>query len=134
MNQDIQPNNTQEPEITPQPAAKIDSPLGKVKSVAVEVFNKFKKNKILFWTAIGFISLVMLIIITGLLFGKKGNSVPNSIPSTVPFILPTPNATPGITILSVSREKLNKLKILVDQLDVEQGRLKPPDLNFEVRF
>lgn len=114
--------------------------LGKIKPILIKVINKFKEsklftNKLIFWSITIFACMVLFIIIIGLLFGKKKNVViQKPTPSVIPFILKTPTSTSTNDILSKSQEKLILLKSQLDQLDVMQGRLQPPTLNFDIKF
>jgi len=109
--------------------------LENLKKAATALFLKFKSNKLIFWPVTIFCSLVLLIVITGLLFGRRQPvAVITRPPSPVPFVLGTPASTPGTGILFESATKLQNSKKGLDEFDVKQGKLKPLDLNFEVRF
>lgn len=80
------------------------------------------------------LGIIVIIVILGLLFGKRGiMSGISSAPTPTPFVLITP--PPAIpNSLSTSPDKLNQLKDQIEELDVKQDRLQPPPLNFNVGF
>lgn len=109
-------------------------------SALTTIINKLKEsklysNKLVFWSLTTFLTLVLLIVILGTLFGNKSNgTVSNPRPTKVPFVLPSPNATPSIEVLYNSQQKIYSLKKQIEELDVRQNRLQPPDINFDIKF
>lgn len=106
-----------------------------VKTILINLFNKFYAKKKVFWPVTIFFMLILIIVILGVLFG--GNAVPQPLvtkPSSSPFIIPRPTFRPATGVLGESAEKLIKSREFLDNLDVFQNRLKPPTLNYEVRF
>lgn len=134
LNQQI-PNTTQ-PETVAQPVeSPKNEPLQKVKDILMKVFNKLYSNKMIFWSVSSFLGIVLLIVVLGLLFGKGRSKVTQvHTASPKPFVLSTPTTNISNDIISTSQEKLIKFKKEIDALDVKQGRLSPPSINFEVKF
>jgi hypothetical protein len=133
--------NSQPPETGSQPAQVQSSSSmpkftsGVIKTIMLNLWKKFYANKKIFWPVTIFFGLVLLIIILGLIFGRKPKQTPILPQATEkPFILSTPIASPSAGILGESNQKLIDLKTQIDNLDVKQSKLKPPILNFEVRF
>lgn len=97
--------------------------------------SKFYKNKKVFWPiTIGF-GLILLTLIIGLLFGNRnrGTKPTNNIPT------PTPESRNEIveengSVLSQIEKNLKDLKTQITGFDTQQSRLKPPPLNFKVKF
>jgi hypothetical protein len=106
-------------------------------SVLKSLFSKFYSKKIVFWPVTGFLTIVLLIIITGTIYNSR-NLAPvasNAVKvSPSPFINIGPSPTPGTDLLSVSEQKLQKLKNQIDNLDTKQGKFQPPDLDFNIQF
>lgn len=100
-----------------------------------EVWNKFYGNKKIFWPVTVVIGLLLLTIIAGLLFGtgKTGARVKSKATPTLSAEA-TPRATPTSNILTTASDKLTELKKQIIDLDVYQKRLKPPVINYKIRF
>jgi hypothetical protein len=105
------------------------------KPIMSNLWHKFYAKKIVFWPVTIFFSLIFLIIILGLIFGRK-KPVPLAVPrvTSTPFILSTPIASPSSEFLAGEYQKLLDLKNFLQQMDVKQQKLLPPNLNFEVKF
>lgn len=108
----------------------------KLKPILVAMFNKFYSNKKLFWPVSISFGLIFLVIVLGLLFGKRGvpQVVNTATPTPVPTVQSTPQATSSGDILTDSQNKLNDLKNQINNLDIQQSRLQPPALDFNVSF
>jgi hypothetical protein len=107
----------------------------KYKPILIDIFNKIYSKKIVFWLITIFLCIVFLIIISGSIYKNRRTVViPTSKPTSTPFIMPTPTIIISEDFLSVFQEKLNKLKTQLDELDINQKRLQPPTLNFDVKF
>lgn len=124
------------PVATPQPSATNLQPLLlKPKLLLVNVFNKFYSNKKIFWPVSIAIGLILLIIILGLIFGKRRVNQSVSIPpSPTPAIQNTPEASTSGDVLIDSRYKLNDLRNQINKLDVKQSHFQPPNLDFDIKF
>ena len=145
MNQDINqpqppvtPIQVPPPIQTPQPITNT-SVLGKytdkIKPILLNVFSGFYKNKKVFWPVSISCGLILLVIILGVLFGKKGptqNVVKLATPT--PIVRSTPQASSSGNVIIDSQNKLNDLKNQINNLDVNQSRLTPPTLNFNISF
>jgi len=109
----------------------------KIKPILANIFNKFYSNKKIFWPISIAFGLIFLVIVLGLLFGKKRN-VPQAVTmataTPIPTIQSTPQATSSGNILTDSQNKLNDLKNQINNLDVQQSRLQPPTLDFNISF
>jgi hypothetical protein len=107
----------------------------KAKSILTSLFNKFYSNKKIFWPVTVAVGLVVLVVILGLLLGKKGSNQNGlSLPTPTPFIMSTPVTSSGSDVINNSETRLNQLRDQINNLDVKQIRLQPPTLNFVVRF
>lgn len=100
------------------------------------LFKKMYANKMIFWpvTIVG--GLLLLTIVVGLLFGTTRNNVAQ-IKKTTPTPISkiaTPQATTSADILTTTQNHLNDLKVQINSLDVQQSRLQPPTINFNVKF
>jgi len=129
----ITPNTTSLP-VVPPTESKFQKIWIQIKPILEQLFNKIYSNKLIFWSMSILFGIIFLIIILGLLFGKKTQKVFIPTPSPVPFILRTPTVTSNSDILSVSKEKLNKIKNETNNVDVRQRRLLPPNINFDIKF
>jgi hypothetical protein len=109
---------------------------GKIKPILANIFNKFYSNKKIFWPISIAFGLIFLVIVLGLLFGKRGSPQVVTMATTtpIPTIQSTPQATSSGNILTDSQNKLNDLKNQINNLDVQQSRLQPPTLDFNISF
>lgn len=105
----------------------------KIPSNLKTVLIKFYSNKKVFLPISISFGLIFLVIILGLLFGTRGTEAPISKKTPVPASSGSPTMEPG-NALSQIQLQLIKLKDQVLGLDVNQSRLKPPPVNFEIRF
>lgn len=146
---DINQNTSQAPVPVPPPMATNPVPIpqsasmdpswrnlmNNLKPIFINLFNKFYSNKKIFWPVSIAFGLIFLVIILGILFGRRTsgqNMVRLQTPT--PIIRSTPQATSSGNILIDSQNKLNDLKNQINGLDVTQSRLKPPTLNFDISF
>lgn len=96
---------------------------------------KFYTNKKILWLIGLVFGLLLLIIIIGLIFGKKGGSETGVSPTQTPASQATPEASPGQpNSLTEIEQKLSDLKTQINDLDVKQSRLQPPNINFKISF
>ena len=98
--------------------------------------SRFYKNKMIFWPITVAISLIFLIVILGLLFGKKNIKINNPIkasPTPISQVQNTPQSISNDPITQIE-QNLNDLKNQINNLDVKQSRLSPPTVNFDVKF
>jgi hypothetical protein len=123
------------PQNVPQALTNWKSLLAKVKLILASIFNKFHLNKKVFWPVGIALGLIFLVIILGLLFGKRSKGqVTTKLPTPSPITQNTPQASTSGNILTDSRNKLNDLKNQINNLDVQESRLQPPTLNFNIKF
>ncbi len=98
--------------------------------------SRIYKNKMIFWPVTIMLSLVILTLIIGLIFGsRKSTSTSTKSPT------PTPssqnqngqkNEVDGV--LSPIDSALDKLRDQITTFDVRQSRLQAPVVNFDVKF
>lgn len=140
---DIYQQTNQAPEApiptSPQVAQKVPfdwkSLPGRIKPFLISLFTKFYSNKKIFWLVSIIFGTLFLVIILGLLFGNRDKApVVLNTPTPTPIILSTPEASTSGDVIIDSQKKLNDLKNQINTLDPEQSRLKPPDLNFNIKF
>lgn len=106
----------------------------KIPQPAKDMFNKFYSNKMIFWPITIVFGLLFLTIILGLLFGTK---TPPAVQKTIkptPVVIVTPNETPSTDTLSEVQSKLSDFKSQINSLDVRQSTIKPPTINFDIKF
>lgn len=106
-------------------------------SIGLDIFknSKFYTNKKIFLPISISFGLIFLILILGLLFGKRNTTqVALETPKPTPTAQNTPQATTSGDILFDSQIKLNNLKNEINNLDVKQSRLQPPSLDFDIKF
>lgn len=128
---------TTPPPVTPTPTpvkSKFDTQ--NIKDMGMKLFDKFYANKKIFWPVTVFFVIVFLIVVLGLLFGKKKPTEPvvTDRPSPSVFIAPRPTFPPMEGMLGEAAEKLSTLRDFIENMDVRQGRLTPPKLNYEIKF
>lgn len=108
----------------------------KIKSIILKFSESgLYANKKIFWLLTGVLSLLFLTLIIGLIFGNKGtkNTPISKLPTPTPIVQSTPKVG-DIDTLTGIENNLNTLNNQIDALDVNQSRLKPPTLNFDVKF
>lgn len=117
-----------------EPASKINIILGRIPQPVKDNLTKFYANKKIFWPVTGAVSVVFLILILGLLFGKRQMDSALIKPSPTPdqkqtvFVPSTPDQLQQIQIT------LGKIKDQISNFDVNQATLTPPDINFKISF
>lgn len=139
MNEQI-PNQNPVQE-NPSKLAMVKGDLSKIKGFLIPFWEAFKRtkfytNKKIFYAITVLFGLMFLIIILGLLFGKRGNT-PTVATRPTPTPLITQNQaspTPGGDVLSQIEQKLFDIKTQMDSFDVKQSRLQPPPLDFKIEF
>ncbi len=118
-----------EPIVKPNLREQISS---KIPPKVKETFNKFYANKKVFWPVTIVSGLLFLTILLGLLFGSgdKGQSIAKKIST------PTPVSQENVDQKSQgsTETKLEQLKDQINAFDVNQQRLQPPAIDFEVSF
>lgn len=109
--------------------------LSKTKQVLSASFNKFYTNKKIFWPVTIAVGLLFLVILLGLMFGKRnGSQMVSKIPTPTPIVQDTPISSASGNILTETQIKLSDLKKQINTLDVRASRLKPPFLDFDIKF
>lgn len=139
QNQNLNQNNVSlSPGVPGQTLAqpsKLKQILQNARPVFMSLFNGFYLNKKVFWPVSSAIGLVLLVIFLGLLFGKRtGQKSSVILPPSTPIIQNTPQASASGNIIIDSQVKLSDLKNQINNLDVKEGRLQPPTLNFKIKF
>ena len=98
-----------------------------------EMLAKFYANKKMFWLAIGAATLVLLTLVAGLFFGGKKLTTKVS-PSPSPQVPASREASASTDVLDNLQARLSDLRIQIDQFDVKQSKLQPPEINFKISF
>ena len=124
---------------TQTPQAKIlaivDQIKAKIPAPVMEALQKFYAKKIFFWPVTISFGLMFVVIILGLLFGgRKPTQVVFTQTKPTPLIQNLPQQTPISDGLTEIEQKLTNLKTRIDNLDVKQSRLAPPDIDFNISF
>lgn len=142
MNGDQQNTNTNptasEHANTPQLPEKVSllkNLWAKVPQKIKDMLLSFYSNKKIFWLVAGAFGLIFFTIILGLLFGSSKpknqtakmvvNPTPQSQETTAPKIKDA---------LTETDDRLKALKTKINNLDVKQSRISPPEINFKVSF
>ena len=130
-----QPTNIQTDDVPGmvKPVSKIDFVLAKIPQVK-DVFTKFYANKKIFWPVTGAIGMVFLILILGLLFGKRQMGSTLIKPSPTPGQNQTVSAPSTPDQLQQIQINLGKIKNKIMNFDVNQAILAPPSPDFKISF
>jgi len=106
----------------------------KIPQPTKDMFAKFYANKMIFWPITIVFGLLFLTIILGLLFGTKAPPVVQKTTKPTPVVIVAPNETPSTDTLSDVQTKLSDFKSQINSLDVRQSTIKPPTINFDIKF
>lgn len=110
---------------------KLQSGLHAIKDIIV----KFYLNKKIFIPISAAFALILLTIIAGTIFGSKNNK-PYNIeiePTKSPYATPiSQNQDTGST--SVFENRLKDIGLDIEGLDVKQSKIKPPQIDFDIKF
>ena len=97
--------------------------------------NGFYANKKMFWPVTIAFGILVFILILGLLFGNRNRN------SNLTDSSPTPVSQDqnkvvmeNGNVLTKIEQKLNDLKNQINVFDAKQSHLKPPSVNFNVKF
>lgn len=143
MNPDNQPNTSQNisataPSQTPGLKSNLVQTISMIKDKipqpAKDAFAKFYSNKMIFWPITIVFSLLFLTIILGLLFGSKSPTPTKTVSKPTPFVNTKPVETPAGDTLTETQFKLIELKDEINKLDVRQSPIKPPVMDFDIKF
>ena len=135
-----QVSNPITPLVSENPVSQASKPrwqeiLDQIKPIVLTLFNKFYTNKKVFWPVTIAFGFIFFVIFIGLVFGKRNtNTVGPVSPTRTPFILRSQSTIQNSEVLTKSESDLNSLKKQIEALDVKQVRLKPPILNFDIKF
>jgi hypothetical protein len=106
-----------------------------LKTMFLNYFKKLYLNKRVFLPVSIAFGTIILVIILGLIFGKKGsNMIAKQTPIPTSTSQVAPQASGSDNVLTNSKNSLNKLKLQINSLDVKKSHLQPPEWNFDVRF
>lgn len=138
--------NTQIPNTPPQiPVVPNVDQLAVDRQKFGELFKKFKEglkvklakllsNKKMVMLIGGIVGIMLLIIILGLIFGKKARVPAPTAKTPLPSInTQSPIPSPGDT-LGQNEVKLKNLKEQITNFDINQSRLSPPVVDFKISF
>jgi len=128
---------TPNPILVPAQAPIQNTLVEKGKSIFFVVLNRFYSNKKIFLPIVIAFGLVFFVIILGVIFGNRTanqKALKTPTPAPTPTTFSTPSASQFDEVLVSSQKKLNDLKTQINALDVRQSRLKPPTLDFNVKF
>lgn len=99
------------------------------------VLVKFYSNKKIFIPIFAAFALILLTIIAGTIFGSKTNK-PSNIeigPTKSPYATPiSQNQATGSA--SVFENRLKDIGSDIERLDVKQSKIKPPIIDFDIKF
>lgn len=111
-------------------------PLEKIPAPVKAVFAKIYANKLMFWLMTGIFGLLFLVIVLGLLFGNRGGNAatPKKTPTPPPFVLATPAPCTETDVLCQTGNKLLDLENQIQNVDLRQSRLAPPQINYDISF
>lgn len=100
------------------------------------VFAKFYTNKKVFIIISLALALISVTIIIGVIFGLKNKKaiVIQATPTPVPYATPIPQTPQATGSASVFETRLKSLESDIDKLDVNQSKIKPPELHFDIKF
>lgn len=125
-------NISQTPAQTP-PGANPVIPKSLIPQPVKDIFIKFYSNKRIFWIVTVSFGLILIIVIAGLIFGKKGITQPK--PTPTPSQTQTKvQATPAEGALTQIQINLAKIKDQIMNLDVRQAPLQPPTIDYKISF
>jgi hypothetical protein len=136
MNNQIPVTNSAVSPITPPPLDQPKTIKKNIKSIIINTFNKFKSNKRVFLPVSISLGLIFLIIVIGVIFGKRTTTqvVTKNAATPTPIVQSSPQATTSGDVLLTNQNKLNDLKNQINNLDIKEGELQPPTLNFDIKF
>lgn len=136
--QTIPDKNQTLPLKTPEPALKsgVLQKLQLVLTTVKTIFTKFYTNKKIFVLVLLSLALILITIIVGVVFGSKNKKtlVIQTTPSPVFYATPIPQTPQATDSSSVFETRLKNLGSDIDKLDVNQSKIKPPELHFDISF
>lgn len=106
----------------------------KIPEPVKKAFLKFYSNKKVFWPVTIAFGVIFLVLIIGLLFGTAAPTRVQKTPKPTPVATGTPQPQQTSDILSQTVARLETLKAIISGLDLRQSRIKPPTINFDIRF
>lgn len=126
--------NVQAPSLTPVPDDPIVKDVNKLKSL----FSKFNLNrkKLIIVGIVAGIFLVLIILISVISKNIQKVITPKVSPTpTIEVVIPDPLKEASVSgELESSKVNLQDLRTQINDLDVNQSRLKPPSVNFKIDF
>ena len=132
----LNPNIPVTPVAPPAPSPAWKNILEKVRPLLTKFSeSRFYQNKKIFLPVSIAFGLVFLVLILGLIFGKRTVSQPvTKTPSPSPTTIATPEATTSGGILLDSKNKLKTYKDQIKSIDVKESRLQPPVIDFNIKY
>jgi uncharacterized membrane protein YvbJ len=135
MNQNL-PVNSQPPATNQQSQVPPVAQRPNFRQVAKGLFDKIYKNKKIFWLITSLFSIIILIIVAGVIFKLTSNKSAVVQPKTspTPAVVVTDTQDENKEPLDLAKEELDNLRKKINEFDINQKRLSPPAINFEISF
>lgn len=100
-----------------------------------DILIRFHRNKKVFWLVTGAFGLIFLTILLGLVFGSGSVATNSTKVKLVPSPVAENTTIPEVKdALMEADDRLKALKTRINNLDVKQSKLAPPQINFKVSF
>lgn len=133
--QNVASPSTQGPSLSVKKPVMLDKIMQKIPQKIKDPLIKFYANKKIFWPVAGAAGAILLIVILGLLFGKRSLNQATGKPKPTPVQNQVENqASPSPDQLSQIQIDLGKIRNLITGLDVRQAPLQPPAIDFKISF
>jgi uncharacterized membrane protein YvbJ len=135
MNQNL-PVNSRPPATNQQGQVPPVAQRPNFRQVAKGLFDKIYKNKKIFWLITSLFSIIILIIVAGVIFKLTSNKSAVVQPKTspTPAVVVTDTQDENKEPLDLAKEELDNLRKKINEFDINQKRLSPPAINFEISF
>lgn len=107
-----------------------------VLAIIKNTFAKFYANKKVFVLVSLALTLILITIILGVIFGSKNKKavVTQTTPTPVSYATPIPQTPQSSDSASLFETRLKNIGSDIDKLDVNQSKINPPELHFDIKF